>query len=720
MPVTSLSTCPLCEANCGVTVEHEGSHVLRVRGDERDVLSRGFLCPKGAALAELHNDPDRLRRPLRRKGDAFVEVPWDEALDEAGERLGAITREHGRDAVALYIGNPSGHSYGALLYGIALMQVLGTRNLFSTNSVDALPRLLTSLWLYGSQAILPVPDLDRTHHLLILGANPVVSNGSILTAPDMRSRLRAIRQRGGRVVVVDPRRTETAEEADRHVFVRPGGDAALLLGMLHVLFTEGLLRPPSPLVRPEDIEALRDLAARFPPAASEALTGVPAATVAELAREFAAAPSAVCYGRMGTCVQSFGALTSSLIDALNALTGNLDSPGGAMFPLGPVDLATLAARIGQTGHFGRHRSRVRGLPEFNNELPAVTMADEIETPGPGQVRALISHAGNPVLSLPNGPRLRRALSTLEFFVAIDIYRNETTRHAHLILPPPSALEREHYPLLFSALSARNGAKFTPAPLPLPEGARHDWQILLGLMQRLLRARGLLGKAAAAGLGLALGRGPSRLLDLLLRIGPYPGMSLAALVREPHGVDLGPLKPRLAEALRTPDRRVHLCRPELLADATRLAQQVRDAATARATEATAATGAGPLLLIGRRQLRSNNSWMHNLPRLMAGKPRCTLLVHPSDAQRLQLTTGGRARVCSRVGAITVEVEVSEEVMPGVVSLPHGFGHTDPAAALSVAQQHAGQSANDLTDDQAVDAVSGVGVLFGVPVQIEAAA
>lgn len=712
MTTTSPATCSLCEANCGVTVEHEGDRVLRVRGDERDVFSRGFICPKGAALAELHNDPDRLRRPLRRTGDRFVEIPWDEALDEAAQRLHAVQREHGRDAAALYIGNPSAHSYAALLYGIAFLKVLDSRNLFSSNSVDALPRVLTSLWLYGSQALLPVPDIERTEYLLILGANPVVSNGSILTAPDMKARLRAIQARGGRVIVVDPRRTETAELADRHVFLRPGGDAALLLGMIHTLFAERLVRPPSPLFREDDLAALRTLSARFPPERMEPLTGIPAATVIELAREMVAARSAVCYGRLGTCVQEFGALTTCLIDILNALTGNLDREGGAMFPLGAVDLATLASRIGQTGHFDRHRSRVRGLPEFNNELPAVTLADEIETPGPGQVRALITHAGNPVLSLPNGARLRRAIEKLDLFIAIDIYRNETTRHAHLILPPPSALERDHYPLLFGALSARNVARFSPAPLPLPAGSLPDWQIFLGLSQRLLRARGMAGKVAAAGMGLLLGKGPRPLLDRMLRWGPYPQMSLAKLLAQPHGVDLGPLKPRLAAALRTPDRRVHLSRPELLQDAARLDQKLDAALHAPA-------GPDTLLLIGRRQLRSNNSWMHNLPRLMSGKPRCTLLVHPRDAERRGLATGGKARVRSRVGALTIEVEVSDEVMPGVVSLPHGFGHRDPGAALSIASQHPGQSANDLTDDLLYDALSGVAVLNGVPIELDAA-
>ena len=702
-----LTTCPLCEASCGLRIETDGERVLSVRGDEADPLSRGYLCPKGVALADLHDDPDRLRRPLKRTGDSFREIGWDEALDEAAQRLAQIQREHGRDAVAMYIGNPTAHSYSAVLYGFLLLEALRTRSFFTSNSVDSLPRLLTSYLLYGAQALLPIPDLDRTSFLLILGANPVVSNGSIMTAPDCKRRLQELRARGGRIVVVDPRRTETAELADRHHFIRPGADALLLLGLLHTLFTDGRVRLGEHAGRIDALAQLRRLVAPFSPARIAPATGIAAAEIVSLARAFADAPSAVCYGRMGTCTQEFGTLSCWLIDCLNILTGNLDRPGGALFTTPAVDLRSLASLLGQDGHFDRWRSRVSGLPEFNGELPVAALAEEIETPGRGQIRALVTHAGNPALSLPNSRRLDRALARLDFMVSIDFYLNETTRHAHVILPPTCAVEHDHYDLIFLGLAVRNSTRYSPALFERTDDARHDWEIY-----------GELGRRLCARLGVRPPQPlrPEQIIDLGLQLGPYGeaqgdarALTLEKLKQHPHGIDLGPLDPSLPGRLCTADKRIRCAVPELLADLRRVEDELL-----RGVDSSDA----PLLLIGRRHLRSNNSWMHNFERLVKGPPRDRLLMHPQDLAARGLADGQRLAVRSRVGEIEIEVQASDEVMPGVVSLPHGFGHARPGVRLHVASAHAGASINDLTDERSADVPSGNAALNGTPVSVHA--
>ncbi|MCC6748883.1 MAG: molybdopterin-dependent oxidoreductase [Deltaproteobacteria bacterium] len=709
--------CPLCEATCGLTVEHDGERLLSVRGDEQDPFSRGHLCPKAVALKDLHEDPDRLKRPLLRDGTGWRELSWEEALDLAAARLAEVQARHGRDAVALYAGNPVVHNYGAIFYGLLLDQVLGSRHRYTSNSVDAWPRMLVSYLLYGNQTALPVPDLERTRFLLVLGANPAVSNGSIMTAPGAARRLKELRQRGGRLVVVDPRRTETARLADQHLFIRPGSDAYFLAALLHVVLKEGRARPGALAPRLEGFSDLAACVERFTPEAVALRTGISAAETRALALAFTEAESAVCYGRLGTCVQRHGVLATWLIDLLNLVTGNVDRPGGAMFGRAPVDLPATARRLGQAGSYGRYRSRVSGLPEIGGELPAATLAEELETPGPGQIRALVTHAGNPVLSLPNGPRLERALAGVEFLLSIDIYLNETTRHAHLILPPTFGLEHDHYSLLFSALSVRTVAHYSPAVLRPADGSREEWEILLELSTRLLARRGLAGSLGARALRAVGGRlGAKGLLDLSLRTGPYglgrsrgPRLSLAALRKAPHGLDLGPLESRLPELLGG-DGRIPLL-PAVLTDAL-----ARLDLSPGQGPVGPASPSGELLLIGRRSLRSNNSWMHNSPRLTKGREACTLLAHPADASARGLTDGALVRVRSRVGEVRVPLEVSNEMMPGVVSLPHGYGHGRPGTALRVANQRPGVSANELTDDAVREELSGAGVLFGVPVEL----
>ena len=707
---TDYAVCMLCEASCGIEVEHDGERVLRVRGDAKDPFSRGHICPKGTALADVQNDPDRIRRPLRRVGDDWVEVSWDDALDEVATRLHSIQERHGRDSVAVYTGNPLGHDYAGFLIWERFKEELGSQNLFSATSVDALPLVLKNTLVFGNQGIVPVPDIDRTDFLLVLGANPVVSNGSAMTAPDVTARLRAIRERGGRLVVIDPRRTETAKVADTHYFIRPGTDALLLAAMVRTLFAEGRIDPGPLLARVDGFDTLPELLDPFTPERVASAVGIAADEIVQLTRDFASAESAACYGRMGTCTQEFGLLATWLIDVLNLATGNLDRPGGSMFNTPAVDLVSLAGLLDIAGKFDRRRSRVSDLPDFNGELPVTTFAEEIETPGEGQIRALVTHCGNPLLSLPGAKRLERAFEGLEFVVAIDIYLNETTRHADLILPPLFGLEREHYSLVQHGTAVRDTAHYAHPVLDRPADGLDSWQVTLEIVKRLGRLRGgasgLRSRAVATVLGWLEPRG---LLRLLLRLGPQHA-TLGELELARHGLDFGPLRPRL-ERLLGKKGRIRLVPDPIRNDLPRLRTRL---------DQPYAQGPNGLVLINRRTLRSNNSWMHNSERLVKGRDRCVLLMNPDDAERRGLGSESHVVVKSAVGEIEVPLEITEEIGVGVVSLPHGWGHDRPGSRLSVASLHAGRNVNELSDESAVDPASGTSILFGVPVTVDAVA
>ena len=706
MENTDYTTCMLCEAACGLEVVHDGERIKSIRGDDDDVHSKGYICPKAVAIGDIAADPDRVREPMRRTADGWEPVSWEEAIRFAAERIAAIQEQHGKDAVAYYYGNPTAHDIGALLASLMTVQALGTKNAFSSASVDALPRQLASYLLYGTQAVIPVPDIDRTHMLLILGANPVVSNGSVMSLPNAKKRLKAIRARGGKIVVVDPRRTETAELADAHHPIRPGGDAFLLAAMLQTIFAEDLASPGRLGDFVDGIDRVRRAVAPFTPQAVADVVGISADDIATLARDFAGAESATCYGRMGTCTQRFGTITTVLIDALNLVTGNLDSPGGAMFATPAVDLGGLAATFGQSGSFARYRSRVSGYPEFNGEIPVAGMAEEMTTPGPGQIRALVIHAGNPVLSIPDGRKLDDALAGLDFMVAVDIYINETTRHADLILPTSFGLEHEHYPALAFGLSCHNVAKLSEAIVEPPSGVRHGWSVLRDLALAFLRSRGVLWRMGAAVLGALSGGGPRKILALAMKYGPHK-LRIEDVEASPHGIDLGPLQPRLPEIVRHKDKRIDLWPDPVAEDMPRLEAELRKE---RANK--------KLSLVSRRHLRSNNSWMHNSRRLLKGKDRCTLLIHPSDASARGIDDGAIVEVTSSVGSIALPVAVSDEMMPGVVCAPHGFGHSRDGVQLSVASERPGVSINDITCASEIDALSGCSS-FAVSVDVTAA-
>ncbi|GIF04241.1 molybdopterin oxidoreductase family protein [Actinoplanes siamensis] len=708
---TAYRTCPLCEAACGLELTVTGDRVTAVRGDRDHVFSHGFICPKGATFGRLTEDPDRLRRPMIKKDGRHEEVSWAQAFAAVETGLRPIAERYGAQSLAVYLGNPNVHTMAGGLYVTPLLKALGTRNVFTASTVDQMPKHVACGHLYGSALTIAVPDLDRTDYLLMLGANPWESNGSLATAADFPGRLKAIQARGGKFVVVDPRRTRTAEQADEHLFIRPGTDAFLLFGIVHTLFAEGLADPGRLTPYTQGIDDVRGLAAAFPPEAVAATCDIAPERIRGLARELAAAPTAAVYGRIGTCAVEFGTLTSWLVDVTNVLTGNLDRPGGVMFPLA-AHLRPQARPGGKGFRTGRWHSRVRGLPEVKGELPVATLADEIETPGEGQVRALLTVAGNPVLSAPNSGRLDRALGGLEFMVSVDPYLNETTRHADVILPPLDATQKGHYDFSFLALAVRNFASYSPPVFPPDPGGMDECDILAHLIliasghgaatdPSVLHAE-LLRKAGAEN---SAGTPAERLLDAALRAGAY-GLSLDDLRAAPHGVDLGPLRPRIPQVLRTPSGLIELCAPPLVAE------------TARLRSALDRPRPG-LVLIGRRHLRSNNSWMHNVPALVKGRDRCTLQVHPSDADRLTLSDGHPATVTSRAGSLSALVEITDRVMPGVVSLPHGWGHDLPGTRLTVASERPGVNSNILTDDLLVDPLSGNAVLNGIPVEIKPA-
>ena len=737
MTRTALRICPLCEATCGLTLTISDGRVTGARGDREDVFSAGFICPKGASFAELDNDPDRLERPMIRREGVLSEATWDEAFAVVADRLGEVVRVHGGASVGVYLGNPNAHTVAGSLYPPLIIRGLGTRQAFSASTLDQMPKHVALGHMFGSPVAFTVPDIDRTDYLVVIGANPVVSNGSLATAADFPGKLRALRKRGGRLTVIDPARTRTAELADRHLAPRPGTDGALLFAVVHVLFEEGLVATDLGGIahHVNGLDDVRVLAEGFSPDDVSEYCGVPADEIRALARELAAAPTAVVYGRIGTSTVEFGTLVSWLVDVINVLTGNLDRPGGAMFPLGATSPAPRPAKPGRGFKTGRWHSRVSGYPEALSESPSAAMAEEIDTAGDGQIKAMITIAGNPVLSAPDGDRLDRALDAVGFMVSIDPYLNETTRHADVILPPPPPSQSPHFDFALNNLAVRNNVRYSPPVLPLdgrPSEAEIFSRIALilygvgvdgdpALVDEQVIATTLAKESADANSPvagrpvdeltamLAPGPGYERRLDMMLRLGPYgdafgarpDGLTLERVKASPHGIDLGPLQPRLPEVLRTPSGRIELAPEPLIADTERL-RGALDRAVDR------------FVLIGRRHLRSNNSWMHNVPALAGGTNRCTLQMHPDDVAELGLAD--TAKVKGPGGEVLAPIEPMPGMRRGVVSLPHGWGHDRGDTRLGVAAGQPGVNVNQLNDGRRLDPLSGTAVLNGIPVDI----
>ncbi len=751
-------TCPLCEATCGLEITvNPANEVVRIRGDQNDVFSKGFICPKGSSLKQLHEDPDRLRMPMVKRDGKHVEVSWDEAWQVVRDGFARVIAAHGRDALATYTGNPNAHNLSSMLYTGNVVRAAGTRNRFSAATVDQMPMHVAAGYMFGLPVNIPVPDLDHTDYLLIVGANPYASNGSLCTAPDFPGRIEAIRARGGKVVVVDPRRTRTAQEADEWLAIRPGTDGLLLAAIAHVLYEEGLATVGDHLQgHVNGFDELRNALTPFSPDAVTEATGISASTIRTLARELAGAPTAAVYGRIGANVVEFGTTQAWLVFVLNTLTGNLDRRGGGMFALPAAGGANTRGssrasaqandsskvRKGKGFAIGRGATRVRKLPEVMGEYPVAAMAEEILTPGEGQVKALITLAGNPVVSTPNAHQLDEALASLEFMVSVDMYLNETTRHADVILPPPSQLQRDHFDVLLMQFAVRNVANYSTAPLPLDDGQPDEWEVLAklaGILQSLdtdvdpqhvddgilmslitkateMQGSPLFGrdpseifeKVNSTGV-----RGPARRLDVMLQTGPYGagfgadpnGLSLQTLLDNPHGVDLGPLQPRLFDILRTESGKVEMAHPILVNDLQRLARTIN-------------APRDQLLLVGRRHLKTNNSWMHNIRVLTKGNVSCTLQMNPVDAARAGLQTGALAKVMSRVGEVVVAVEVTDDIREGAVSLPHGWGHNVEGTQMRVAAEKAGVNSNVLSDHESIDPLSGTSVLNAIPVRVSA--
>lgn len=700
---THYRACHLCEAICGLEIRTQGKEILSIRGDKDDPFSHGYICPKATAIADIHNDPDRLRKPVKRVGNDWQEISWDEAIDLVAHKLVDTQEQHGANAVGFYAGNPGVHNYGNLTHGSLLRRAVKTRNNFSATSLDQLPHQLTSCAMYGHQFFLPIPDIDHTDIMVIFGGNPIASNGSIMTMPNGPKRFKALQERGGKLVVIDPRRTETAEVADQHIFIKPGSDAFVLMAMIKTLFEEGWTNTSHLDDHLLDLNVVKDAVSDFSLTLAESRSGISAEQIKALTKQLATTERAVLYGRMGVSVQEFGTLCQWAIQIINILIGALDTVGGTLIT-SPA-FGYMRKGLNGAGHFNAFQSRVSGLPEFAGELPAVTMAEEMLTPGEDQIKAMVTIAGNPVISSANGAELEKAFANLDFFVAFDIYINATTHHADVILPPTSSLEHDHYDIAFLRLAVRNYTRFNEPVFEPEQGAMHDWEIFNALAARISELKGVdFRPLPAPELMIAHGiqadhYGPEQ--------NPEIALTLEKIKASPHGIDLGPLKPGLTERLCTEDGKIH-CAPDfIIQDLDRLKLAKHE------------VNADQLLLIGRRHVRSNNSWMHNYHRLVKGKPRWQLMMHPNDLAKLGIEDESQVTIESRVGQVNTTVVATDEVMPGVVSLPHGWGHKRPGVKMDIATQQEGVSCNEITDDKFIDKLCGNAALNGVPVSVRKA-
>ena len=695
---THYRNCNICEAMCGLEIKYQDKEIISIKGDQKDPFSKGYNCPKAMALEDFYTDKDRLKTPIRRTATGWEDISWEQAFTEITEKLKGIQKEHGKNALAVYLGNPNAHSLGNAMLLKPFMKSLGTINRYSSASTDQMPHHVASNFMFGAGMLIPVPDIDRTDFMLIIGANPVVSNGSMMTAPNVIGRMKAIQKRGGKIVVIDPRRTRTAKIADQHLFIRPEKDALLLFALIHCVFSTHNVNLRHLETMTQGLDELENVAKAYSPEAVAEFVGIDAPIIRTLADEMMAADSAVCYSRMGASTQTFGGLCQWLTNVLNIITGNFDREGGAMFPQPAFDLLRNHTR-GHKTSFGQYETRVRKLPFFNGEFPVAALAEEIQTEGEGQIKSLITVAGNPVLSTPSGHKLAQAFEGLDYMVCVDIYLNETTKHANIILPGTTGVENSHFDIFFNSFSVRNTVKYSAPLFEKEDEQRSDWQILKEISARMTNT--------------AVDQyTPEMILDMELKRGPYgkQGMSLQKLIDNPHGIDIGPLIPCIEERIKTAEGKVHLLPQLYLDDLPRLnavmAKPARDKNY-------------PFDLIGRRLVKSHNTWTQNSERLVKGKNPCTLEVHPEDAKTLGIVKGQLLTVSSIVGEIEIEAVITDDIQQGVVSMPQGWGHNQKGTNMSVASKQPGVSINDLTDANRVDTLTGNAAFNGTPVAIKVA-
>ena len=690
-------TCNLCEAMCGLEITYKEKKVISIVGDKKDPLSKGFICPKSLALKDLYEDPDRLKTPIKRTENGWQEISWTEAFDEVEIQIKKIQEKYGNNAVATYQGNPNVHNVGSMLYGGPFLKSLKTKQKYSATSADQLPHHIASLKMFGHQMLIPIPDIERTDYLLILGANPGASNGSLLTAPGFPQKIKSIQKRGGKVINIDPRFTETSKISSQHLYINPGKDALFLLSLLHVIFDQGIEEKTHLSNYLKGLEEIKEIVKEYSPKKTALLIGIDSLEIQKIAKDFMNSKTAVCYGRMGVSTQEYGGICQWLINVLNIVTNNMDKVGGAMFTKPAIDLVYMTGIQGKVGNFDRYRSRVHNLPEYSGELPVATLADEILTEGEGQIKMFICTAGNPVLSAPNGKKLEKALEKLDFMVSIDIYLNETSKYANIILPTTNGLETLHYDLVFHQLAIRNTAKLSEVLFEKDENQKHDWQILNELTERITEKKNSLT--------------PEMMLDNMFQYSPYKeaNLSVNKLKENPNGIDLGSLQPLLIKRIFTVDKKINISPKIFIDDLKRLNKELYKDTKEEETKY-------PFALIGRRHLRNNNSWMHNSKLLMKGKNRCTVLMSSKDANNLSITDHQKIKIISNVGSIELPVEISDEMKEGVLSIPHGFGHNRNGTKIKLAEENAGESINDLTDDNKIDKLTGNANFSGTRVKV----
>jgi anaerobic selenocysteine-containing dehydrogenase len=690
-------TCNLCEAMCGLEITYKEKKVISIVGDKKDPLSKGFICPKSLALKDLYEDPDRLKTPIKRTENGWQEISWTEAFDEVEIQIKKIQEKYGNNAVATYQGNPNVHNVGSMLYGGPFLKSLKTKQKYSATSADQLPHHIASLKMFGHQMLIPIPDIERTDYLLILGANPGASNGSLLTAPGFPQKIKSIQKRGGKVINIDPRFTETSKISSQHLYINPGKDALFLLSLLHVIFDQGIEEKTHLSNYLKGLEEIKEIVKEYSPKKTALLIGIDSLEIQKIAKDFMNSKTAVCYGRMGVSTQEYGGICQWLINVLNIVTNNMDKVGGAMFTKPAIDLVYMTGIQGKVGNFDRYRSRVHNLPEYSGELPVATLADEILTEGDGQIKMFICTAGNPVLSAPNGKKMEKALEKLDFMVSIDIYLNETSKYANIILPTTNGLETLHYDLVFHQLAIRNTAKLSEILFEKDENQKHDWEILNELTERITEKKNSLT--------------PEMMLDNMFQYSPYKeaNLSVNKLKENPNGIDLGSLQPLLIKRIFTVDKKINVSPKIFIDDLKRLDKELYKDTKEEETKY-------PFALIGRRHLRNNNSWMHNSKLLMKGKNRCTVLMSSKDANNLSITDHQKIKIISNVGSIELPVEISDEMKEGVLSIPHGFGHNRNGTKIKLAEENAGESINDLTDDNKIDKLTGNANFSGTRVKV----